>query len=127
MKKTESSYFVDSSAWVSYFYGESSDARNVIESKDVIFTSVLSLFEVRRKMLREKHSTKDTERAMNFIKDRSIIVDVTETQAERASEVSIEKRLHTIDALIYTSADDVKATLITCDSDFNGLENVEVI
>ena len=127
MKKTASSYFVDSSAWVSYFYGESSNARNVIESRDVIFTSALSLFEVKRKMLREKHPMKEIERAMDFIKDRSIIVDVTETQAEMASEVSIEKRLHTIDALIYTGADEVKATLITCDSDFQGLENVKVI
>ncbi len=127
MKKTASSYFVDSSAWLSYFYGESSNARDILESRDVIYTSVLSLFEVRRKMLREKHPMKEINGVMNFIKDRSIIVDVTEAQAERASFVSIEKRLPTIDALIYTGALEVKATLITCDSDFHGLENVEVI
>lgn len=127
MKKTASSYFIDSSAWISYFYGESSNARDILESRDVIYTSVLSLFEVRRKMLREKHPMKEIEGVMNFIKDRSIIVDVTETLAERASFVSIENRLPTLDALIYTGADEVKATLITCDSDFHGLENVRVI
>jgi predicted nucleic acid-binding protein len=127
MKKTKSSYFVDSSAWLSYFYGENRKARNVVESEAVIFTSVLSLFEVKRKMLREKHSGEDIESVMNFIKERSIIVDVNETHAERAAEISVEKRLHTIDALIYTGADEVKAILVTCNSDFRGLVNVEVI
>jgi predicted nucleic acid-binding protein len=127
MKKTASSYLVDSSTWLSYFYGESRRARRVIESEAVLFTSVLSLFEVKRKMLREKHLTKDIEEAMNFIKERSIIVDVNETQAERAAEISVEKRLHTIDALIYTATGEADTVLVTCDSDFQDLENVEVI
>ncbi|MEE8167714.1 MAG: PIN domain-containing protein [Candidatus Hydrothermarchaeales archaeon] len=128
MKKTaRSSYFVDSSVWLSYFYGEIKRARNVIESEAVVFTSVLSLFEVKRKMLREKHSTKDIDGAVNFIKERSIITDVNETQVEKAAEISVEKRLHTIDALIYVGADEANAILVTCDSDFQGLENAEVI
>ena len=127
MKRTASSYLVDSSVWLSYFYGESRRARNAIESKAVVFTSVLSLFEVKRKMLREKHPTKGIEEAMDFIRERSIITDVNEAQAERAAGISVKKKLHTIDALIYTSADEANAVLLTCDSDFQGLENVEVI
>lgn len=127
MKKTASRYFIDSSAWLSYFYGESRRAKNVVESTAVLFTSVLSLFEVKRKMLREKHPSKNIGGAMNFIKERSIIVDVNEVRAERAARISIERGLHTIDALIYTSAIDAKAALLTCDSDFQDLENVEII
>lgn len=110
MRKTASEYFVDSSVWLSYFYGGDKRAKNVVESPAVLFTSVLSLFEVKRKMLREKHPSEKIEEAMSFIKERSIILDVSETQAERAAEISVEKRLHTIDALIYTTAD-AKAVL----------------
>jgi predicted nucleic acid-binding protein len=64
---------------------------------------------------------------MNFIKERSIILDVNESPVERVAKISTEKRLHTIDALIYTGADDTKAALFTCDSDFHDLEHVEII
>ncbi|MEE8403235.1 MAG: PIN domain-containing protein [Candidatus Hydrothermarchaeaceae archaeon] len=127
MKKTASRYFIDSSAWLSYFYGESWRAKNVVESTAVLFTSVLSLFEVKRKMLRGKGSAKNVEAATNFIKERSIIFDLNEAQAEKAARISIENRLHTMDALIYTGATDSNAVLLTCDSDFHDLENVEII
>ncbi len=127
MKRTASRYFIDSSAWLSYFYGESKRAKNVVESTAVLFTSVLSLFEVKRKMLREKDPEKNIEAAMNYIKERSIIFDLNEALAERAADISIEKRLHTMDALIYAGAADANAVLLTCDSDFDGLKNVEII
>jgi hypothetical protein len=39
----------------------------------------------------------------------------------------MKKGLHTIDALIYTAAADTGTVLLICDTDFQGLENVEMI
>ncbi|MFQ6136494.1 MAG: PIN domain-containing protein [Candidatus Hydrothermarchaeales archaeon] len=127
MKKIGSSYFIDSSAWLSYLYGESERPKEIVESGAVLFTSVLSLFEIKRKLLSEGHTEEEILGTLKFIKERSIVRDLKEEQAEKAGEISFEEKLHAIDALIYTSALDVDATLISCDTDFQGLRNVEMI
>ena len=52
MKKTGSK-FLDSSAWLSYLFAENDEIKEIIDS-DGLYTSVISLFEIRRKFLREK-------------------------------------------------------------------------
>ncbi len=127
MKRTDSSYFIDSSIWMSYFYATGAEAKELIESKAALFTSIISLYEIKKKFLQAGHSDKEIKRALGFIKERSTIVDLNEILVEKAAELSVEKRLHAIDAIIYTSALETNATLVTSDSDFKGIEDVKVI
>ena len=126
MKKTGSK-FLDSSAWLSYLFAENDEIKEIIDSDGLLYTSVISLFEIRRKFLREKIPVKDQKKALNFIKSVSIVIDLNEVIAERASEISHHKGLHAMDALIYTSALSTESILVTGDSDFEGLKDVLVI
>ncbi len=127
MNGTGSSYLLDSSIWLSYFYAESEKAKRIIESKEALFTSVLSLFEIKRKLLMDGRRNEDIKRTLEFVKERSIIIDLSEALVEKAAELSAEKSLHAIDSLIYTSALEAKAILVTSDPDFKGIEKVQVI
>ncbi|RLF42935.1 MAG: hypothetical protein DRN29_10775 [Thermoplasmata archaeon] len=122
--KGKDSKLLDSSAWLSYFFGQSKEIRKIVESEELLYTSVISLFEIKRKFLREGI---DGEELLNFIKERSIIVELNEKIAEEAAEISFKKRLHAIDSLIYTSAKDINAILVTGDKDFEGIDNVIII
>ena len=63
---------------------------------------------------------------MNFLKQRSNIIDVNTKIAEKAIEIYIEYKLATIDSIIYASAISNNAILITRDNDFRGLPNVKL-
>ena len=41
------SKFIDSSAWLSYFYAENQEIKDIIESETLILTSCISLFEIK--------------------------------------------------------------------------------
>ena len=120
------SKLLDSSAWLSYFFGQSPKVKKIIESEEILYTSVISLFEIKRKFLKEE-GIKDVDKALNFIRERSIVVELNEKIAEQASEISFKNRLHAIDSLIYATAIDVNAMLITGDKDFEGMDKVVLI
>jgi len=61
------------------------------------------------------------------MKDSSIIIILNENIAEKAVEESIKHRLHTIDALIYSTAIENGAVLITGDLDFKDLKDVKIL
>ena len=124
MKRIESK-LLDSSAWLSYFFGQNPKVKKIIESEEILYTSVISLFEIKRKFLKE--GIKEVDKALNFIKERSIVVELNEKIAEQASEISFKNRLHAIDSLIYATAIDVNAMLITGDKDFEGMDKVVLI
>jgi len=125
MKGTESR-LLDSSIWLSYFYAEMSDVKKMIESDTILYTSSLTIFEVKRKLKRD-HKTKKIQEVMNFIKERGIIVDITEEIAENAADLSAKFDLHAMDALIYACALSVNAQLITGDPHFRDIEGVNLI
>ncbi|MBI4141842.1 PIN domain-containing protein [Candidatus Woesearchaeota archaeon] len=119
--------FFDSSAWLAYFLACSNSVNSFVEEESIIFTSVVSLFEVKKKLLRDGHDKSKVEKSISFIKTRSMLVDVDESIADKSAENSIEFNLPAIDSLIYTSAQKNNALLITCDNDFRDLKNVQII
>ncbi|MEK6887152.1 MAG: PIN domain-containing protein [Nanoarchaeota archaeon] len=123
MKLTDIKFF-DSSVWLAYFLEESIEAKKIIEGEDVILTSSLSLFEVKKRIMMIK---KDPSSAMQFIKERSRILVPGEIIAEKAAEISIKNKLGAVDAIIYATAEFSRAELITGDNDFRGLDNVKII
>ena len=121
------SKFLDSSAWLSYFYATNQEVKSIIESNTLLFTSVISIFEIKNKLTKEKINKIKIQRLIEFIKKRSLIINIDSEIAEKAVEFSINNNLHTVDALIYSSSLTNNSILITLDNDFGNLEKVIVL
>lgn len=127
MKMTGSRYFLDSSVWISYFFAENEEVKGVIDSNNVLFTSVISIFEVKRKLLRDKTEKIRVSGVLSFIKEKSIITKLDQDACENAAEISIAHKIPAIDSLIYTSSLANDSILVTEDSHFKNLEKVKLI
>jgi predicted nucleic acid-binding protein len=122
---TDSELF-DSTIWLDYLIKGS--FREKIEQEDIFSLSSFSLFEIKRRLLRIKMLKKnEIEEKMSFIKSKSIVLNIDEKIAEKASEIAKEKGLGAADALIYTTALVNNATLLTLDNDFRGFSNVKIL
>ncbi len=121
------SRFLDSSAWLSYFYAENNEIKSLVESDALLLTSTISIFEIKSKLIKDKIEPIKLQKSMDLIKSRSLIINIDFEIANRAVELSIKNNLHTADALIYSSALKNNAILITLDNDFRGLNSVITI
>ena len=121
MKRTDSK-LIDSSVWLAYlFNGSYSDT---IDSDEILLLSVLSLFEIKRKLGKSNYENSKIIKCMDFIRKRSLIVPVSEEIADNAANFSLEKNLSIVDSIIYTTAMLNDSMLLTLDNDFRGLRNV---
>jgi len=124
MKKTDSK-LIDSSVWLAYlFNGVYPD---IIESDEMLLLSVMSLFEIHRKLAKIKIDSNKISRSMEFIKKRSLVIEVSKEISEKAVDFSLEFKLSTIDSIIYATSILSDATLVTLDNDFRGLKSVVVL
>lgn len=119
------SKIIDSSIWIAYlFNGLHSD---IIDMDEMLLLCALSIFEIKKKLLKSNIETSKITKSIEFIKKRSLIIEVNDEIAERAVDFSIEKKLPIIDSLIYATAVLNKAILITSDNDFRSLKDVVII
>ena len=125
MKKTECN-LMDSSAWLSYFFATSKQVKKIVESDCILYTSVISIFEIKRKLMRDGFE-RDLEGVLTFIEDRSIVINLDEDISQLAADLSIQYKLHAMDALIYASAKAMDSELVTANSDFEKLVDVLII
>ena len=116
---------LDSSVWLDYFHNQG--YKEIIESDKIILTSSLSLFEIKKKLIGDKEKIEKIKKSLDFIKIRSIIKDLNSDIAEKAAEISSEKKLPSADSIIYTTALLNNAILITFDNDFRNLNNARVL
>ncbi|MEK6850148.1 MAG: PIN domain-containing protein [Nanoarchaeota archaeon] len=122
---TDSELF-DSTIWLDYLIKGS--FKEKIELEEIFALSSLSLFEIKRKLLKNKElKRKEIDEKIYFIKNKSIIINIDEKIAEKASEIAEEKNLGAADALIYTTAILNNATLLTLDNDFRGFDKVKIL
>ena len=119
------SKILDSSVWLDYFLNN--EQAKLIESEEKIITSAISLFEIKRKLLRENYKKEQIKKIIHFIKQRGRISNINENLAEDAAEIALKKKLHMADAIIYATAQHHQAHLLTLDTDFKNLENVTVL
>ena len=112
---------LDTSAWLAYYFAEFDEIKKIIEGENILLSSSLSLFEIKKKLLSLK---KDPEPLLQFIKERSEIIEPNIEIVERTAEIAIQEKLAAMDALIYTTAIQHNAQLITADSDFKHCTNV---
>ena len=115
--------FLDSSVWIAYLLYADEKARELIDQEGIFFTSVLSVFEVKRKLLKEKVEFVKITQAIQFMKKKSVIIMVSTDVCEEAPRWS----LPAMDSLIYESAQKNNVQLYTYDNDFRGLQGVTVL
>lgn len=119
------SRLMDSSVWLAYlFNGQYTD---IIDSDEIFLLSVLSLFEIKRKLTRNGLSNIKLAKSIDFIKKRSLIVPLSAEISEKAVDISIAHNLSAVDALIYATSLLHNASMMTLDNDFRGLKDVFVL
>jgi|SRR3989344_2547020 len=123
----DSRLFFDTSAWLEYLLGLDDRMNEFFETSAILFTSVLSLYEIKKKLIQMRLDHQRIKYFLNFIKTRSLVLDLNADLCELAAELSITNHLHASDSLIYTSALSKNAKLITYDSDFTKCSGVLVL
>lgn len=118
---------MDSSGWLAYFLAESDDVKRIVEGGVIILTSVLSIFEIKKKLLHDNANKDKIDRVISFIKTRSLVIELSESIAEEAAVISINNSLAAIDALIYATAKMNNSILVTGDFDFHKLDGVKLL
>ena len=125
---TASKVLLDSSAWIEYFLTSKQEIKQIVESnKFILVTSALSIFEVKRKLLKDCYQTKGIVSAIKFMKVNSLVKDISEEICEKAAEDCHKKGLHMADGIIYRTALEESAKLVSLDSDFKNLTNTLIL
>jgi toxin FitB len=118
---------IDSSGWLEYFTsGSNADFfAPIVENPDDVLVPTISLFEVFKRVLVEKDRN-DALEAVAMMKEGRVI-DLDDSLALAAAELSYELKLPLADSIILTTARANNATLWTQDAHFKGLEGVNYI
>jgi predicted nucleic acid-binding protein len=122
-------YIVDSSGWVEYLgNGPKADSfAKYLENPETLLLPTIVVYEVYKKILREQSQTlaeRFLSNAFDF-QEREIPLDVS--LAASAARVSLNSNLPMADAIIYATAQEHQAQLITSDAHFIGLPGVTVL
>jgi predicted nucleic acid-binding protein len=119
------SKLLDSSVWIEYLI--SNELSNLIESESHFALSSLSIFEIKKKFLKDKIEKEKIKEIIKFVKNKSIIILPNSEISEKAAELSLQYNLGAIDALIYATSLVNNSELLTLDNDFRDLEKVKVL
>jgi len=117
-------YVVDTYAWISYFEGKK-EFKKAIEENE-IYTPSIVLAEMSRILKRKKIVKETSSKILEFIKERSIILSLDETNATQAGEVAEKEGLYLIDGIIYSYVDQ-DTYLLTGDKHFKNKPFVDLI
>ena len=124
----ESKYLLDSSAWLEYFLSGEPRMVKIINKGDcILFSSAVSLHEVKKRLLLGKEESKKISESLDFMKDNSIIVDVSESILEKSADDSAKLGLSLADSVIYRTALETGAKIVTFDKDFSGRKGAVVM
>ena len=124
-EKVIGSKLIDSSVWIKYLFEGS--CKEIIELEEQNYLSLLSLFEIKLKLIKKEIEKEEIKSNLEFIKQKNIILELNEKIAEEAAEISLKNKIPAIDSLIYSTAIENQLTLITLDNDFRGLNNAVVL
>ncbi len=127
MNPTESKYLLDSSAWISYFLAAHESIKNIVENPNALFTSVISIFEIKRKLLRDSFEESKIKDVISCILEKSIIVKLDPPICKNAAEFSLKHKLPAIDSLIYASSMSINCILVTGDAHFKNLNRIMML
>lgn len=115
---------VDSSGWIEFFTdGPLADeyARHLKDLARVI-TPTIVLYEVYKKIKRER--TEEEALSAVSLMNRTKVVDLTESTALFAADLSLKHSLPMADAIVYATALEADCKVITGDAHFRELDRV---
>lgn len=115
---------LDSSAWIEFFLGSQAGQRYrpVAADSAALLVPAVALYEVHRYLGRTA-SASQREGSLNVMRQARVI-DLTDARAIAASEAAHEHKLAMADAIMYSIAQEFKATFWTQDVDYQGLPGV---
>jgi predicted nucleic acid-binding protein len=116
---------IDSSLWIDYLV--SGRYRDKIETDGKLLLATISLIEISKKLSNLKVPVAEIKKKIEYIKSQSILINLDETVADKASEFVTKKQMPMADSVVYASAIVNGATLFTLDNDFRGLEKAEIL
>jgi predicted nucleic acid-binding protein len=123
MTGSEERFVIDSCGWIEYFLDSPQAPRYAefiekVKGMTIICPTIV-LFEV-YKRVKSINGEDEALKAVVFIKSISEVVPLTETLSLSAADISLSESLHMADSLIYATAMESKAKVITGDI---GLKN----
>ena len=116
---------LDSSIWVDYLIN--GKHKDLVENEKRLLLATISIIEIIKKLNKLKIPKKEIAQKISYVKKQSILINLDENIADRASQITVEKDLHVADSIIYASAAVNNATLLTLDNDFRALDGVKVL
>src|SRR3989344_3144128 len=116
---------LDSSIWLSYLL-EGKHENLVDENEETIYISPLVIFEIKRRLLKKEIPSKEIEEKINFIKQKTISLELNNGIAEKASEISHKNKIPAIDSLIYATAIFNICAVLPKNIAFRGLEKAKI-
>lgn len=118
---------VDSSGWIEYLADRrrADDFAQYIEGDEPLIVSAIEVYEI-YKVIRRDFSEERALEAVSAL-NRATIIPVDDVLALEAADISLALDLPMAGSLIYATAQRHGATIVTRDSDFDGLADAIVI
>jgi predicted nucleic acid-binding protein len=118
---------IDSSGWIEWFSEgpQSATYAKYLRDPSQIVTPTVVIYEVYKKIKRER-TEEEALLAVSLMK-KTTIVPLEESIALLAADLSLKFSLPMADAMVYATAIEKNAQLITGDAHFNNLEKVTLI
>ena len=129
MTKERELSLVDSSGWIEYI-GDGPKAESFakyLDKPEFVLLPTIVVYEVYKKLRREGTSRLAQDFLSGAFGFHERIIDLDVSMAEFAARISIECKLAMADAMIYAAARTCRATLVTADFHFSGLDSVTLI
>jgi predicted nucleic acid-binding protein len=116
---------IDSWAWIEYFQGSETGrrVRDYLEDDPELIVSSINISEVYRWILRF-YDENAAESKREAIKERCVVVDVDEMIAVAAAKIKHQFGWGLGDSIVYATARQLGAEVLTGDSDFKGRDGV---
>lgn len=116
---------VDSSAWLEYFADGPNAVHfaDAIERTEALLVPTVSLYEVFKRVLQQRGEAAALQAVGVMLQGQ--VVNLNANLALSAGRLSVAHGLPMADALILATAAAHRATLLTQDADFEGLDGVE--
>jgi predicted nucleic acid-binding protein len=120
---------VDSSGWIEYLGGgrKADEFADYLESQALLFLPSIVVYEVHKKLYREAGKTPADRFVSKAFEYGERVIPLSLELSISASKISLEQRLSMADAIIFVTAFQIKAQLITCDSHFENLPGVTIL
>ncbi len=120
-------HLFDTSAWFDYLQAKpwAKPLKRIVDSDEPLLLSAINLVELYSKYF--ERSAEEAEEVKNVMLARCKLIDVNKEIALEASSLKAKYHLALADSLILATARVHDATLVTFDSDFEGLKGVWLV